>query len=172
VLFGRGLQHHLRPLLRGGGQESGLRPGTQSPALAAANALAIERAVAATEERAQRMLAARTAFLAGLAASGVVHRVLTPLARSLPNTVMVHFAQIDGRNLLPTLDLAGVRASHGAACSSGSPTPPRILSALGLDDATARACVRFSLGADAEPSTSHDAGARAGGVVRRRQEKK
>jgi cysteine desulfurase len=110
--------------------------------------------------------------LAGLAASGVVHRVLTPLARSLPNTVMVHFAQIDGRNLLPTLDLAGVRASHGAACSSGSPTPPRILSALGLDDATARACVRFSLGADAEPSTSHDAGARAGGVVRRRQEKK
>jgi cysteine desulfurase len=172
VLFGRGLQHHLRPLLRGGGQESGLRPGTQSPALAAANALAIERAVAATGERAQRMLAARSAFLAGLAASGVVHRVLTPLARSLPNTVMVHFAQIDGRNLLPTLDLAGVRASHGAACSSGSPTPPRILSALGLDDATARACVRFSLGADAEPSTSHDAGARAGGVVRRRQEKK
>jgi cysteine desulfurase len=164
VLFGRSLQHHLRPLLRGGGQESGLRPGTQSPAL--------ERAVAATEERAQRMLAARSAFLAGLAASGVVHRVLTPLARSLPNTVMVHFAQIDGRNLLPTLDLAGVRASHGAACSSGSPTPPRILSALGLDDATARACVRFSLGADAEPSTSHDAGARAGGVVRRRQEKK
>ena len=172
VLFGRGLQHHLRPLLRGGGQESGLRPGTQSPALAAANALAIQRAVAATDDRAQRMLAARSAFLAGLAASGVVHRVLTPLARSLPNTVMVHFAQIDGRNLLPTLDLAGVRASHGAACSSGSPTPPRILSALGLDDATARACVRFSLGADAEPNTSHDAGARAGGVVRRRQEKK
>lgn len=172
VLFGRGLQHRLRPLLRGGGQESGLRPGTQSPALAAANALAIERATATTAERACRMLAARTAFLAGLAESGVVHRVLTPLARSLPNTVMVHFAQIDGRSLLPTLDLAGVRASHGAACSSGSPTPPRILAALGLDDVTARACVRFSLGANEDPSTSHDAGVRAGVVVHRRQEKK
>ncbi|MBL8739027.1 MAG: aminotransferase class V-fold PLP-dependent enzyme [Planctomycetes bacterium] len=171
VLMGHGLQHQLRPLLVGGGQEFGLRPGTQSPALAAANAFAIERAAAETEVRAARMHAAREAFLGGLAASGAVHRLLTPRARSLPNTAMLHFPGIDGRNLLPTLDLAGVFASHGSACSSGSPMPPRILRAIGLDDETARACVRFSLGWSDDTRTSQDAGRHTGEVVRRRQQK-
>lgn len=172
VLLGHDLQHRLRPLLRGGGQELGLRPGTQSPALAMANARAIERAVATTTERAQHMLAARAAFLGGLTDTGVAHRLLTPLAASVPNTAMLHFPGVDGRNLLPALDLAGVHASHGSACSSGSPTPPRILAAIGLEDAAARACVRFSLGWMEEPNTSHDAGRRVGEVVRARQQKK
>ncbi|MFO1032333.1 MAG: aminotransferase class V-fold PLP-dependent enzyme [Planctomycetota bacterium] len=171
VLMGRDLQHRLRPLLVGGGQEFGLRPGTQSPALAAANALAIERASAATTVRAAHMLAARGAFLAGLAGSGAEYRVLTPLHRSLPNTVMLHFPGLDGRNLLPALDLAGVQASHGSACSSGSPLPPRILRAIGLDDEAARACVRISLGWSDGVDTNHDAGRHAGDVVRRRQQK-
>lgn len=172
VLLGRDLHRHLRPLLRGGGQELGLRPGTQSPALAMANAVAIERAVAETSLRAERMFTARAAFLAGLEQSGVVHRLLTPLRHSVPNTAMLHFPGVDGRNLLPALDLAGVHASHGSACSSGSPTPPRILRAIGLDDGEARACVRISLGCMQEPSTSHDAGRRTGDVVRTRQQKK
>lgn len=171
VLMGHDLQHRLRPVLVGGGQEFGLRPGTQSPALAAANALAIERASAETELRAARMREARESFLAGLAASGAEHRLLTPRARSLPNTAMLHFPGIDGRNLLPALDLAGIHASHGSACSSGSPLPPRILGAIGLDDETARACVRISLGWCDDADTNQDAGRRAGEVVRRRQEK-
>ena len=171
VLFGRGLQHHLRPLLRGGGQESGLRPGTQSPALAAANALAIERAVAEQPSRAAAMAAARDAFLAELAATGATHRVLTPLAASLPNTAMVHFPGVDGRNLVPALDLAGVQASHGSACSSGAPTPPRILIALGLDEASARACVRFSFGWREDLERLRRTGGRTGEVVRALQKK-
>lgn len=171
VLLGHDLQHRLRPLLVGGGQEFGMRPGTQSPALAAANALAIERASHETELRASRMLAGRAAFLAGLVASGATHRVLTPLGNSLPNTVMLHFPGVDGRNLLPALDLAGVHASHGSACSSGSPLPPRILRAIGLDEATARACVRISLGWIDDADTNQDAGRQTGDVVRRRQEK-
>ena len=171
VLMGLDLQHRLRPLLVGGGQEFGLRPGTQSPALAAANALAIERASAETRVRAARMHDAREAFLAGLVASGAVHRLLTPRARSLPNTAMLHFPGIDGRNLLPALDLAGVHASHGSACSSGSPLPPRILRAIGLDDETARACVRISLGWCDDANTNQDAGRHTGEVVRRRQQK-
>lgn len=171
VLAGRGLQHVLRPMLRGGAQEHGLRPGTQSPALALANALAIERAIAHREERAVTMLAARSEFMTGLRTLVVDHEVLTPEANSVPNTVMIAFRDIDGRNLLPALDLAGVHASHGSACSSGAPTPPRILRAIGLDDASARACVRFSFGGDEAPGSMHDAGVRAAQVVQRLQKK-
>jgi cysteine desulfurase len=165
VLLGRELQRRLRPLLRGGTQELGLRPGTQSPALALANALAIERAVSEQPQRALHMEAARRSFLNGLC--DTEHRVLTPLANSVPNTAMLCFSGIDGRNLLPALDLAGVHASHGSACSSGAPTPPRILAAIGLDGAAARACVRFSFGWRVETTSWRDVGARVATIVRR-----
>lgn len=144
VLAGRDLAARLRPQLRGGGQELGLRPGTQSPALAAANALAIGLATREWRERARIMADNRSAFLQGLQQSGVEHVVLTPLSESLPNTVMVQFVGVEGRSLLPTLDLQGVHASHGSACSSGAPTPPRVLRAIGLADREARAVVRLS----------------------------
>jgi cysteine desulfurase len=166
VLLGRELQRRLRPLLRGGGQELGLRPGTQSPALALANALAIERAVSEQPQRAAHMEAARLSFLNGLRDT-VEHCLLTPLANSVPNTVMLHFPDVDGRNLLPALDLAGVHASHGSACSSGAPTPPRILAAIGLAAAAARACVRFSFGWRVETTSWRDVGTRVGAIVRR-----
>lgn len=171
VLLGRDLHAVLRPLLRGGGQELGLRPGTQSPALAAANALAIEHALAEQSARARAMAAARSNFLAGIESSGVAHRVLTPLANSVPNTAMLHFAGVDGRNLMPALDLAGVYASHGAACSSGAPTPPRVLAAIGLDEASARACVRFSFGWSERDESVREIGARVGAVIAARQKK-
>ncbi len=171
VLLGRDLHRQLRPLLRGGSQELGLRPGTQSPALAAANALAIEQALTTQSWRRTRMLAIRANFLAGVAGSAVAHRVLTPLANSVPNTVMLHFAHVDGRNLVPALDLAGVHASSGSACSSGAPTPPRILLAIGLDEAAARASVRFSFGWCDDAELLREVGQRVGSLVLSRQKK-
>lgn len=146
VLLGHDLESKLQPLMVGGGQEFGLRPGTQSPSLAAANALAIELAITEQPQRAQRMRESRKAFLAGLESRCCRYRVLTPLANSAPNTIMLCFEGVEGRNLLPALDLAGVQASHGSACSSGSMTAPKILKAIDIDDARARACVRFSFG--------------------------
>lgn len=171
ALLGHGLQAKLRPLLLGGAQEFGLRPGTPSPALAAANALAIELAVREQGQRTAAMREARAAFLAGLGASGVLHRILTPLEHSLANTVMLCFPGVDGRNLVPTLDLAGVHASHGSACSSGAPTPPRILGAIGLDEAAARACVRFSFGWREHLAAMRAAGELVGAIVGARQKK-
>jgi cysteine desulfurase len=171
VLLGHDLHRRLRPLLRGGAQELGLRPGTQSPSLAAANADAIQIAVHETDQRATTMAALRTAFLDGLRESGVAHRVLTPLANSVPNTVMVHFPRVDGRNLVPTLDLAGVHASHGSACSSGAVQPPRILGAIGMHDDDARACVRFSFGWSGDAAKLSGVGAHVGAVVAARQKK-
>jgi cysteine desulfurase len=83
--------------------------------------------------------------------------VLTPPA-SLPNTLMLAVSGIDGRSLLPALDLAGIAISQGAACSSGSPLPPRVLQAMGLPEPAARGCVRVSFG----PDDDRDSGARAG----------
>jgi len=171
ILAGPDLARRLQPLLRGGAQELGVRPGTQSPALAAANALAIELAVREQVARAAHMTAARAAFLGALAATSVDSRLLTPTMASLPNTAMLYFPGVDGRNLVPALDLAGVQASHGSACSSGAPTPPRILAALGLAEADARACVRFSFGWRDDLESLRRTGGRAGEVVRALQKK-
>ncbi|MBL9080111.1 MAG: aminotransferase class V-fold PLP-dependent enzyme [Planctomycetes bacterium] len=172
VVAGAGLVDHLRAQQLGGAQEHGRRAGTQSPALAAANALAVERAVAHCRARGAAMLAVRTAFVDTLLASAAACVLVTPLANSVPNTVMLRFPGIDGRNLLPALDLAGVHASHGSACSSGAAVPPRILLALGLDEAAARTCVRFSFAGD-EPLAHVQRGAqRTAEVVARLQKKK
>jgi len=160
----------LRPLLRGGGQERGRRAGTVSPALAAANALAIDLAVRETSARGLRMAAARDAFVRALQRARVRCRSLTPAA-ALPNTAMIAFLGVDGRNLLPALDLEGVVASHGSACSSGSPQPPAILAAIGLDEAAARACVRFSFGRDDDEERGVSAAARVAAVLARIEKK-
>jgi cysteine desulfurase len=148
----------LRPLLWGGGQQQGRRPGTESPALAAASALAVTLAVEEQPARSTKMLAARAAFAAELPTSITW---ITPKDNSLPNTLMCLFEGIDGRVLLPALDMAGIEASQGSACSSGSPTPPLVLRAMGLDDQTARACVRFSF----SDHTTTELASRGGRVV-------
>lgn len=172
VLVGRDLHARLAPLMHGGGQEFGLRPGTQSVALAGANALAIELAVEACDERAARMIQNRDAFAAAVRDSGCRHRVLTPLHASVPNTIMLCFEGLDGRSLLPALDLAGVQASHGSACSSGSPTPPPVLAAMNVDAALARSCVRFSFDWFDRVDACSRAGATVGAVALRLCKKK
>jgi len=157
----------LRPLLRGGSQERGLRPGTGSPALAAANALAIELALGEQVTRSQAMANARARFESALDPS--VRRRRLGSGDALPNTVMLLFEGVDGRNLLPALDLAGVEASQGSACSSGSPEPPRVLSAMGLSEADARRCVRFSFDWRIEPDTAERAAAIVSDAVRKMQ---
>jgi cysteine desulfurase len=150
----------LRPLVVGGSQERGLRAGTVSPSLAAATSLAIRLAVEEWSMRAERMRAARAAFADALG-NDLPGRCLTP-EHSVPNTSMYLFRGVDGRNLLPALDMAGVEASQGSACSSGAPSPPRVLAAMGLCELDARACVRFSF----SHTTSTDEAARAGDITR------
>lgn len=171
VLLGRGLESNLKPLMHGGGQEFGLRPGTQSPSLASANALAIRMALEEQPQRAQMMAQNRKAFLRALEAQESPFRVLTPLAHSVPNTVMLCFEDVDGRNLLPALDLAGVQASHGSACSSGSMTAPVVLRSMGLEATQARACVRFSFGWQNRADECEQVGALVGAVVDRLRKK-
>ncbi len=161
----------LDPLLVGGGQQEGLRPGTESPALALALAHAVELALAETDERARRAAAWRERFLGALRASPfgeriVVHTPLEPDA-ALPNTLSLGLLELDGRILLPALDAAGLDVSAGSACASGSAQPSPVLLGAGVEPGLARASVRISVPPRLEPETSDEAAARFLGAVSR-----
>ena len=142
---------HLPPRLHGGGQEHGLRPGTENVASIDAVARAIELAVS-EREASSRHLAELTAELwaelrkrvDGLKLNGPT----IDAADRLPNTLNVTVPEVDGRMLVTRLDLNGLRVSAGSACASGSAEPSHVLRALGRTDEEARASIRLSLGAD------------------------
>ena len=138
----------LAPLLFGGFQQEGLRPGTESPALAVgmqAALVAWERDAAARAERLGRL---RDRLEAGLirALDGAVV-VNGAAAPRLPHTSNVALLGVDRQALLMALDLAGVAASTGAACASGSSEVSAVLSAMGCPTDVLASSLRFSLGA-------------------------
>lgn len=153
-----------RPLITGGGQEGGLRAGTVSPSLAAATARAVALALSEQAARAAAMAASRDAFVAELIGREPCE-VLVPATECLPNTAMIRFPAVDGRALVLALDLAGVLASHGAACSSGAADPPEILHAIGLAAEEARRCARFSTSAATSIDDAREAARRVARTV-------
>ena len=132
----------------GGGHQNGIRPGTESPALAAALTVALELALSEQKTCAKEMQKARKLFLdeIKLAIPDVVCN--HPKTDCLPNTLSLSFPGIDGRLLLPALDAEGIAASSGSACSSGAPQASAILRACGISSDLARATLRFSFGRD------------------------
>ncbi|MCV2216163.1 cysteine desulfurase family protein [Thauera sp. Sel9] len=134
----------LAPLIAGGGQERGLRSGTENVAAIVGFGVACERAVARREDEAQRLALLRGEIETGLAALGAT--VFSRAAQRLPNTVFFAFGNIDGETLVGKLDRAGFACASGSACSSAQPEPSHTLLAMGVDPAVARGAVRVSLG--------------------------
>ena len=134
-----------------------LQPGTENvTAAAGVDALAkLVKAGVATEE----LEAKRVLLLDAL--SGAEPELRGDQERRLPNTLNVAFAGIDGEDLLLALDLEGVAASSGSACTAGSLEPSHVIKAMGFDERAARRSVRFSFGV----STSDDELRMAGGRV-------
>ncbi len=138
----------LEPLLHGGGQEGGLRPGTENVAGIAAAAVAIELAVREQVEFSRRASELASYLWNELHALVPEARLVGPSLEMprLPNTLCVLLPGTDGRVLVMRLDLEGLEVSAGSACASGSIEPSHVLLALGYDAEEARAGIRISLG--------------------------
>lgn len=135
----------LPPRNVGGHQEGGRRAGTEAVALAAGLANALELAVTEMDVRITSMRNHRDLFeqrLLDAIPDVIIHG---GAANRLPNTSCIAFPGCDGQALLVALDLAGVCCSMGSACASGSPEPAPVLLAMGVDETTAKASLRFSL---------------------------
>ncbi len=135
----------LTPMQYGGGQERGMRAGTENVAAIVGFGVAAELAVQRLAEDSARMRALREALERGLARFPQV-TVFAQQAPRLPNTVQLAVAGIDGETLLMQLDRAGIAVSSGSACSSGKDEPSHVLLAMGIDAEVARGAIRVSLG--------------------------
>ena len=139
----------LSPLLHGGGQEGGLRPGTQDVAGAVGMAEALRLACLEQEET-HRRLTHLSALLQKRLAAGIPGlRVHGVEGERSPHILNVGIPGVDPDLLLPALDMEGVAASRGSACSSGSSRPSHVLEAtLGAAALEGFAPLRLSLGRD------------------------
>jgi len=137
----------LLPAMHGGGQQSGIRPGTEPTASIVGLAVAVELAVTRMKEESPRLAALRDRFEQLLLER---HSTLTlnPDADCprLPNTSNISFPGVPAAAMVMRLDLEGIACSAGSACSSGSMTPSRVLAAMGCTGDRLIGAVRFSFG--------------------------
>jgi cysteine desulfurase len=135
----------LKPLF-GGHQQDGRRAGTENVTAVAAGAAALRAANAQLSDSVPRLTAMRDRLETGLLSSIGGSWVNGAGAPRLCNTLSIGFDDAEGEALVIALDLEGIAASSGSACTSGTLEPSSVLSAMGQDPARASAAVRFSLG--------------------------
>lgn len=135
-----------QPYIVGGGQEHGRRGGTENVANIVAFGRAAELALANLPQATTRVRALRDKLEEGILSSipGTA-RNGAPEPR-LPNTSNIAFEGVEAEGILMLLDQAGICASSGSACTTGSLDPSHVLTAMGCSAARARGSIRFSLG--------------------------
>jgi cysteine desulfurase len=138
--------HVADPLIRGGGQERGLRAGTENVAGIAAFGAAAEAARAQFPAEAAHMLALRNLLEEGISAATPGAVIFGRAADRLPNTMLVALPGLKAETAVIGLDLEGVAVSSGSACSSGKVQPSHVLEAMGVSPGLLRGAVRVSLG--------------------------
>ncbi|TXD36759.1 cysteine desulfurase [Lujinxingia vulgaris] len=151
----------VEALLTGGHQERGRRPGTENvPAAAGLEAAA--RALSTQLDAWREALGERRRlFIEALAGQIEKMELRGDTEHQLLNTINVAFEGVDGEDLLLAIDLEGISASSGSACTAGSLEPSHVVLAMGFDEASARRSVRLSFG----PHTPTDDLERAAGII-------
>ncbi len=141
----------IAAIIHGGSQQYGLRPGTENVAGAVALGRAATLATAEREAEAVRLCALRDELAARLRA-GVPDLVVNGEgSERAPHILSIAVPGADSEALLMHLDLAGVAASSGSACSTGAVEPSHVLVAMGLPRELALGAIRLSLGHDSSP---------------------
>lgn len=140
----------IDPLLQGGGQERGKRPGTETVPLAVGFAKAVELAVAEMENESARLKKMRDVLESRIYAEFPSAIVNGHPTHRLPHILNISFdsskVQLEGEMLVMNMDLQGIAVTSGSACTSGSMQPSHVLLAMGRDVRTAKATLRFAFG--------------------------
>ena len=148
LCFGPGGYHIRNMMVRGGGQERGLRAGTENIAAIMGFAAAARAAARDRADLASRLGALRDRLewdIAQIAPDVVVFGATAP---RLPNTINFAVPGIEAQVLLMSLDMEGVAVSSGSACSSGKVRRSHVLEAMGVSAQLAQSAIRLSLGWD------------------------
>ena len=132
----------------GGEQEKGRRAGTENVAGIVGLGEALELAVTNMSETSARMTRMRDRLIEGIEATIPEVKLNGHRTKRLPNNVNFSIKYIEGESILLMLDMAGIAASSGSACTSGSLAPSHVLLALGLTHEVAHGSVRMTLGDD------------------------
>lgn len=135
----------FRPLLRGGHQERGRRAGTENAAGIVALGKAAELAMTHMEHENTAVKALRDRLQQGILDAVPNAFVTGDPDNRLPNTLNIAFEYIEGEGILLLLNKAGIAASSGSACTSGSLEPSHVMRAMGIPYTAAHGTVRFSL---------------------------
>ncbi len=136
----------LQPLLFGGHQQDGLRPGTEPVVLVIGMHKALQLWQRNAAARHAHLTDLRDRLEAGLRAGWPEVVIHGSQAERLPHTTSVSFPGLDRQRLLMALDLKGVACSAGAACASGSSQPSPVLLAMGVEKVLAEGALRLSFG--------------------------
>ena len=135
----------VEPLIFGGSQERNLRAGTENVAGIVGMGVAAEAALRDGADIMRRVCAMRDALEADILANVTFAHVNGGGAERIHNTANVSFEGLESEAILLLLSEAGICASSGAACSSGSLEPSHVLKAMGIDERIAHGAIRFSL---------------------------
>lgn len=138
----------LVPVLTGGSHERGLRAGTENVAGTVGLAEALALAYGACQSESLRLKELRDRLEARIRKEIPGVKIVGGSARRVPNTSSLAFENVDGEAVVLGLDLKGICASTGSACSTAEPEPSHVLRAMGLAPRQAQGAVRVSLGKD------------------------
>src|SRR3954470_7592338 len=142
----------IEAIIHGGGQQFGIRPGTENVAGAVALGLAVHLAAAEQPKVAERLRMLRDDLAQRLKDLVPDLTVNAEASERAPHLLSVSIAGADSEALLMHLDLAGIAASSGSACSTGAVEPSHVLVAMGLPRDRALGAIRFSLGRESSES--------------------
>jgi len=136
----------LMPVQTGGGHENDLRSGTENVPYIVGLAKALTLVEERREEESQRLAALRDHLTDGVLSSIPHSRLMGHPSERLPNNANFVFEHVEGEGILLSLDMQGIAASSGSACSTGSAGPSHVLLAMGVQPSVAHGSVRMTLG--------------------------
>lgn len=143
----------LPNLIHGGGQEKGRRAGTENVPAIVGLARAVEDACADIPAKIRRISAIRDHIIDGILSSVPASRLNGGIEHRLAGNINISFLGVEGESLLLMLDMNGICASSGSACTSGSLDPSHVLLSIGLPHEVAHGSMRLSV---ADPITMED----------------